>query len=242
MDFAYSPYTEEMRQKLQSFMEAYIQPRIREHNNETQAGQFPVSFMEDLKALAREEGLWNMFLPGLKDDEPGTRLTNLEYAPLAEIMGRVPWSSEVFNCNAPDTGNMELLHMFATPQQREQWLVPLMNGEIRSAFAMTEPDVASSDATNITTSMQRKGDEYVINGRKWFITNATHPNCKVLIVMGKTDPNADRHKQQSMIIVPKDTPGVEIIRNPTVLNHHAPEGHAEILFTNVRVPVNNLLG
>ncbi len=242
MDFAYSPYTEEMRQKLQSFMETYIQPRIREHSNETQAGLFPVSFMEDLKALARDAGLWNMFLPGLKEDEPGTRLTNLEYAPLAEIMGRVPWSSEVFNCNAPDTGNMELLHMFATPQQRKQWLVPLMNGEIRSAFAMTEPDVASSDATNITTSMQRKGDEYVINGRKWFITNATHPNCKVLIVMGKTDPNADRHKQQSMIIVPKDTSGVEIIRNPTVLNHHAPEGHAEILFTNVRVPVNNLLG
>ncbi|WP_372886148.1 acyl-CoA dehydrogenase family protein [Shimia sp.] len=242
MDFTYSPRTEEMREKLRAFMDAHIQPRIRAHHEETHAGQFPVSFMEDLKALAREEGLWNLFLPGLKDDEPGTRLSNLEYAPLAEIMGRVPWSSEVFNCNAPDTGNMELLHMFATPQQRRDWLEPLMRGEIRSSFAMTEPDVASSDATNITTSMRRDGDDYVINGRKWFITNATHPNCRVFIVMGKTDPDAESHRQQSMIIVPKDTPGVEIVRNPTVLNHHAPEGHAEILFTDVRVPVSNLLG
>ncbi len=242
MDFTYSARTEEMRQKLQSFVDAHVRPRIRAHHDETQAGQFPVSFLEDLKALAREEGLWNMFLPGLKEGEPGTRLSNLEYAPLAEIMGRVPWSSEVFNCSAPDTGNMELLHMFATPEQRSRWLEPLMRGEIRSAFAMTEPDVASSDATNITTSMRRDGDEYVINGRKWFISNATHPNCRVFIVMGKTDPAAETHKQQSMIIVPKDTPGVEIVRNPTVLNHHAPEGHAEILFTDVRVPVGNLLG
>ena len=242
MDFAFSPRSQEMRQKLQGFMDAHILPRIRQHHEETHAGQFPVSFMEDLKKLAREEGLWNMFLPSLKEDEPGTPLSNLDYAPLAEIMGRVPWSAEVFNCNAPDTGNMELLHMFATPEQREQWLEPLLNGEIRSAFAMTEPDVASSDATNITTSMRREGDEYVINGRKWFITNATHPNCKVFIVMGKTDPDADTHKQQSMIIVPRDTLGVEIVRNPTVLNHHAPEGHAEILFTNVRVPASNLLG
>ena len=242
MDFAFSPRSQEMRQKLQGFMDAHILPRIRQHHEETHAGQFPVSFMEDLKKLAREDGLWNMFLPSLKEDEPGTPLSNLDYAPLAEIMGRVPWSAEVFNCNAPDTGNMELLHMFATPEQREQWLEPLLNGEIRSAFAMTEPDVASSDATNITTSMRREGDEYVINGRKWFITNATHPNCKVFIVMGKTDPDADTHKQQSMIIVPRDTLGVEIVRNPTVLNHHAPEGHAEILFTNVRVPASNLLG
>lgn len=242
MDFSYSPRTEEMRRRLLDFMDAHVIPRIRQHHEETHAGAFPVSFMEDLKALAREEGLWNMFLPSLREDEPGTGLSNLDYAPLAEIMGRVPWSSEVFNCNAPDTGNMELLHMFATPAQREDWLVPLLNGEIRSAFAMTEPDVASSDATNITTSMRRDGGDYVINGRKWFITNACHPNCRIFIVMGKTDPEADTHKQQSMILVPKDTAGVEIVRNPTVLNHHAPEGHAEILFRNVRVPLANLLG
>ena len=166
----------------------------------------------------------------------------MEYAPLAELMGAVPWSAEVFNCNAPDTGNMELLHMFATPEQYETWLKPLLNGEIRSAFAMTEPDVASSDATNITTSIRREGDEYVINGRKWFITNACHPNCRLLIVMGKTDPDADRHQQQSMVIVDRDTPGVEILRSPTILNMHDPEGHAEIVFRNVRVPATNLLG
>lgn len=242
MDFSHTPRALEYQEKLSAFMEAHIYPRIPAHKAETEAGQFPVSFIEDLKALARSEGLWNLFLPSLKDDEPGTRLSNLEYAPLAEMMGKVPWSSEVFNCNAPDTGNMELLHMFATPEQREEWLVPLMNGEIRSAFAMTEPDVASSDATNITTSIRRDGDDYVINGRKWFITNACHPHCKFFIVMGKTDPDADRHKQQSMIIVPKDTPGLTIVRNPTILNMHDPEGHAEILFENVRVPASNLLG
>lgn len=242
MDFAYSPRTEDMRQKLLAFMQAHVIPRIPTHHQEIHSGIFPVSFMEDLKALARSEGLWNMFLPGLREDEPGTRLSNLEYAPLAEIMGRVPWSCEVFNCNAPDTGNMELLHMFASPEQRQRWLVPLLNGEIRSAFAMTEPDVASSDATNITTAIRREGGDYVINGRKWFISNACHPKCALFIVMGKTDPEADRHRQQSMIIVPKDTPGVEIVRNPTVLNHRAPEGHAEIVFRNVRVPASNLLG
>ncbi len=242
MDFAPSPRAEEYRDQLKRFMQAHIYPRIRDHKEEIEAGNFPVSFIEDLKALARSEGLWNLFLPSLRDDEPGTRLTNLEYAPLAELMGQVTWSSEVFNCSAPDTGNMELLHMFATPQQREEWLVPLLNGEIRSAFAMTEPDVASSDATNITTSIRREGDDYVINGRKWFITNACHPNTKMFIVMGKTDPNADRHKQQSMVIVPKDTPGLEIVRNPTILNMHDPEGHAELVFKDVRVPASNLLG
>ncbi|WP_298849149.1 acyl-CoA dehydrogenase family protein [uncultured Ruegeria sp.] len=242
MDFAPSPRAAEMHDRLKAFLEAYIYPRIRDHKEEIEAGNFPVSFMEDLKAQAKAEGLWNMFLPSLREDEPGTRLTNLEYAPLAELMGQVGWSSEVFNCNAPDTGNMELLHMFATAEQREEWLVPLLNGEIRSAFAMTEPDVASSDATNITTSVRRDGDDYVINGRKWFITNACHPNTKLFIVMGKTDPNADRHKQQSMVIVPKDTPGFEIVRNPTILNMHDPEGHAELVFKDVRVPVSNLLG
>lgn len=242
MDFTPSPRAAEIREQLKRFMQAHIYPRIRAHKEEIEAGKFPVSFMEDLKALARAEGLWNLFLPSLRDDEPGTRLSNLEYAPLAELMGQVSWSSEVFNCNAPDTGNMELLHMFATPEQRQEWLVPLLNGEIRSAFAMTEPDVASSDATNITTSIRREGDEYVINGRKWFITNACHPNTRMFIVMGKTDPNADRHKQQSMVIVPKNTSGLEIVRNPTILNMHDPEGHAELLFKDVRVPVGNLLG
>ncbi|MCG8441174.1 MAG: acyl-CoA dehydrogenase family protein [Caulobacterales bacterium] len=242
MDFAFSERTETLRSQLQSFMDAHIVPRIRAYHDEAHAGRFPVSFMGDLKALAKEEGLWNLFLPSLKDDEPGTRLTNLEYAPLAEIMGRVVWASEVFNCSAPDTGNMELLHMFGTPEQKERWLSPLMHGDIRSAFAMTEPDVASSDATNIATSIRREGGDYVINGRKWFITNATHPHCRLLIVMGKTAPDADAHEQQSMILVPMDTPGVEIVRNPPVMNHHAPEGHAEILLTNVRVPIANLLG
>jgi acyl-CoA dehydrogenase len=242
MDFAYSPKVKALRTQLQNFMDDYIVPRVGEYKKELDAGIFPVSFMDDLKAIAKSEGLWNLFLPHLKDEEPGTRLTNLEYAPLAEIMGRVGWASEVFNCSAPDTGNMELLHMFATPEQRKEWLMPLLNGEIRSAFCMTEPDVASSDATNITTSIQRDGDDYVINGRKWFITGAGHPNCKIFILMGKTDPNADTHKQQSMVLVPRDTPGVNIVRSPTILNHHSPEGHCEIVFTKVRVPVTNLLG
>ncbi|WP_179400771.1 acyl-CoA dehydrogenase family protein [Burkholderia guangdongensis] len=242
MDFAYTPKVEELRQRVRAFMDDLIVPRIRQWNDEVHAGHYPVSFMEDLKARAKAQGLWNLFLPHLHDGEPGTRLTNLEYAPLAEIMGRVSWASEVFNCNAPDTGNMELLHMFATPEQREQWLVPLLNGEIRSAFAMTEPDVPSSDATNITTRIARDGGDYVINGRKWFITNAAHPNCKIFIVMGKTDPDAESHQQQSMILVPRDTPGVEIVRNITVMNHFAPEGHCEITFNNVRVPASNLLG
>lgn len=239
MDFAYSNRTEQLRRKLENFMEDHVVPRVGQWKDEVHNGQFPVSFMEDLKNLAKAEGLWNLFLPHLRDDEPGTRLTNLEYAPLAEVMGRVPWASEVFNCSAPDTGNMEVLHLFATDAQREQWLLPLLNGEIRSGFAMTEPDVASSDATNIQTEIRRDGDDYVINGRKWFTSNANHPNCKILIVMGKTDPSADRHRQQSMVLVPMDTPGLEVVRNITILNHYSPEGHAEVLFRNVRVPVSN---
>lgn len=242
MDFSYSDKVEQLRGRLNGFMETHILPRIRQWHDEVGAGSYPVSFMEALKSRAKDEGLWNLFLPHLRDDEPGTRLTNLEYAPLAEIMGRVQWASEVFNCNAPDTGNMELLHMFATPEQRDRWLLPLLHGEIRSAFAMTEPDVASSDASNITTSIERVGNSYVINGRKWFITNAAHPNCRVFIVMGKTDPNAPSHQQQSMILVPRDTDGVSVKRNISVVNHHSPEGHCEIHFDNVRVPVENLLG
>ena len=242
MDFAYSSATQTLRVKVRDFLDQHIVPRLGQWQREVAAGQFPVSFMGDLKALAREEGLWNLFLPSLRDDEPGTRLTNLEYAPLAEIMGRVSWASEIFNCNAPDTGNMELLHMFATPEQRERWLQPLLEGEIRSAFAMTEPDVASSDASNIQTLIRRDGDDYVVNGRKWFITNASHPDCTFLIVMGKTDPNGEARKQQSMLIVPFDTPGVELVRNIPVMHHVSPEGHSELVFRNVRVPASNLLG
>ena len=242
MNFSYTSKTQALREQLRNFMGQYIVPRIGAWQQEVAAGIYPVSFMEDLKALARAEGLWNLFLPSLKEGEPGTGLSNLEYAPLAEIMGRVSWASEVFNCNAPDTGNMELLHMFATPEQREQWLNPLLEGKIRSAFAMTEPDVGSSDASNIQTLIQRDGDEYVINGRKWFITNASHPNCKFLIVMGKTDPEGDAKRQQSMVIVPMDTPGVDIERNIPVMNHLAPEGHCEIVLRNVRVPVSSLIG
>jgi acyl-CoA dehydrogenase len=242
MNFAYSPRTEALRQQLRGFLDQHIVPRIGAWHAEVAAGQFPPSFMPDLKALARAEGLWNLFLPALHSDEPGTALSNLEYAPLAEIMGRVPWASEVFNCNAPDTGNMELLHLFASAEQRQRWLLPLLEGQIRSAFAMTEPDVPSSDASNIQTLIRREGDEYVINGRKWFITNAAHPDCKLFIVMGKTDPDAPAHQQQSMILVPFDTPGVQLLRNIPVLNHLAPEGHCEMLLRDVRVPLSNLLG
>lgn len=242
MDFGYTPKVEDLRTRVRHFMDQHILPRVRQYNEEVHAGIFPVSFMEELKALARSEGLWNLFLPHLKEGEPGTGLSNIEYAPLAEVMGRISWASEVFNCSAPDTGNMELLHMFANPAQREQWLLPLLHGKIRSAFAMTEPDVGSSDATNVTTTIQREGDDYVINGRKWFITNAAHPHCTLFILMGKTDPEADPHHQQSMILVPRDTAGVEIVRNINIMNHHAPEGHCEIVFRNVRVPVSNLLG
>jgi len=242
MDFGYSEKVERLRTRVLEFMDTHIVPRIREYQEEVRRGSFPVSFMDDLKDVARSEGLWNLFLPHLRDDEPGTRLSNLEYAPLAEIMGRVMWASEVFNCSAPDTGNMELLHMFGSPQQREQWLMPLLEGRIRSAYAMTEPDVASSDATNITTSMRKEGDEYIINGRKWFISNAAHPNCRLFIVMAKTDPEAAPHQQQTMILVPRDTPGVEVVRNITVMNHLSMEGHCEVIFRDVRVPATSLLG
>jgi acyl-CoA dehydrogenase len=242
MDFAYSPKVEALRHRVQNFVNEYIEPRIQQYEEEAQAGIYPISFMADLKELAKDEGLWNLFLPHLQDDEPGTRLSNLEYAPLAEIMGRIGWASEVFNCQAPDTGNMELLHLFATEEQREQWLNPLLNGEFHSAFAMTEPDVASSDATNIQTLIQRDGDDYVINGRKWFISNAARPDCNLYILMGKTDPDAETHRQQSMILIPSDAPGIDVIRNIPVMNHISLEGHCEIVFRNVRVPASSLLG
>ncbi|MDQ2095527.1 acyl-CoA dehydrogenase family protein [Rhodalgimonas zhirmunskyi] len=243
MDFAYSEKSLDLQRRVRDFMDAHVIPRHAQFKEEEARGTFEISFMDDLKALAKEEGLWNMFLPGLGADEPGVGLSVLDYAPLAEIMGRLMWASEVFNCSAPDTGNMEILHMFGTPEQKETWLKPLLNGEIRSAFSMTEPDSASSDATNIATVMRREGDEYVINGRKWFSTGAASPRCKLSIVMGKTDPdNPDRHRQQSMILVPLDAPGVKIVRNTPVMNHVDYESHCEIAFENVRVPVSNLLG
>lgn len=241
MDFSYSAKVEGLRGRLSDFMARYIVPAIPEWERLTATGDAHPSFMEDLKAIAREDGLWNLFLPALRADEPGQALSNLEYAPLAEIMGRVVWASEIFNCSAPDTGNMEILHLFATPEQRERWLLPLLEGRIRSCFAMTEPDVASSDATNIQTSIVRAGNEYVINGRKWFISGAAHPHCAFAIVMGVSDPDAEAHRRQSMVIVPLDTPGVEIVRNIPVMSHTTPEGHCELLFRDVRVPVQNLV-
>ena len=241
MDFGYSARTEELRSRVRRFLDDYIVPAMPQWEREVAAGSRHPAVIEDLKALARSEGLWNLFLPGLRDDEPGTRLSNLEYAPLAEIMGRVFWSSEVFNCSAPDTGNIEILHLFATPEQRATWLLPLLEGTIRSCFAMTEPDVASSDATNIQTSIRRDGDAYVVNGRKWFISGAAHPNCRVSIVLGVTDPDAGPHGRHSMVLVPMDAPGVTVVRNVPVMNHHTPEGHCELLFRNVRVPVSNLV-
>ncbi|MCP3734283.1 acyl-CoA dehydrogenase family protein [Sphingomonas sp. RP10(2022)] len=244
MDFEYSPRVEEWRGRMAVFRDTHVLPQNRAWSHATEAGRYPSEIMEPLKQLARDEGLWNLFLPALRDDEPGTRLTNLEFAPLAEQIGWMPWSAEVFNCSAPDTGNMELLHLFATPDQRRRWLDPLLRGEIRSCFAMTEPDVASADATNLETRIRRDGDHYVINGRKWFTTGALHPNCRFSIVMGVTDddPDASPHARHSMVIVPMDTPGLTVVRNVPVLNHLAVEGHCEVLYRDVRVPVTDLLG
>jgi acyl-CoA dehydrogenase len=243
MDFEYSPQVQAWRRRLEDFIERYILPYNAAWHLSVSQGIFPPPFMDDLKTLAKSEGLWNLFLPGLHDDEPGVRLSNVEYAPLAEIMGRLPWASEVFNCSAPDTGNMELLHLFATPGQNERWLRPLLYGEIRSAFAMSEPDVASSDPTNLQTYVRHDGEELVLNGRKWFVTGAAHPNCKLLIVMCRSgDEDVGKHARHSMVLVPMDTPGVTIVRNIAIMQHHSPEGHCEIVFSNARVPETNLLG
>ena len=241
MNFEYSPRVQALHRQVTQFMDRYVVPAMPEWSREVAAGNTHPALMEDLKTLAREEGLWNLFLPGLKSDEPGQVLTNLEYAPLAETMGRVAWASEIFNCSAPDTGNMEILHLFATPAQRQAWLIPLLEGRIRSCFAMTEPDVASSDATNIQTVIRRDGDDYVINGRKWFISGAAHQLCRFAIVMGVTDPDGETHRRQSMVIVPMDALGLKVERNIPVMHHTSPEGHCEIVLREVRVPVSNLI-
>ena len=244
MDFQYSEKSNRIQAEVKAFIGEHVAPRDAEYTETVEHRHiFPPPFIDDLKAKARAKGLWNLFLPNLKPDEPGTQMSNLDYAPCAEIMGRIHWSSEVFNCSAPDTGNMELLHLAATPAQKEQWLKPLLDGKIRSAFAMTEPEVASSDATNIRTSIKREGNEWVINGRKWFITNAGDPRCKIFIVMGQTSPDRpETHRRQSMVLVPRDTPGVRVVRNPPVMHQVHLNGHCEVLFESVRVPAENLLG
>jgi len=243
MNFEFSAKSQRIQGLLRAFIAEHLLPREEERKRLEEDGVFPLPFLEDLKAKARAQGLWNLFLPELKPDEPGTQMSNLDYAPCAEIMGRMPWSSEVFNCSAPDTGNMELLHLAATPAQKNAWLMPLLEGRIRSSFAMTEPDVASSDATNIRTSIRRDGDDFVINGRKWFITNAADPRTKIFIVMGQTSPDRpEPHKRQSMVLVPRETPGLSIVRNPPVMHERHPQGHCEVLFENVRVPAENILG
>lgn len=240
MDFAYSDKVKRLRNKLLTFMEEVVYPNEKVYFEQLRENRWSIPpVMEELKAKAKEEGLWNLFLP---DSERGAGLTNLEYAPLCEIMGRSVIAPEVFNCSAPDTGNMEVLERYGSEEQKERWLRPLLEGEIRSCFCMTEPDVASSDATNMEATIIRDGDEYVINGRKWWSSGAGDPRCKVAIVMGRSNPEAPRHEQHSMIIVPLDTPGVHIKRILPVFGYdNAPHGHAEIVFDQVRVPASNII-
>jgi len=241
MDLGYSNRTTQLMARVSAFMDEHIYPNEASFEDEVAQGDRwqPLALMEELKRKARAQGLWNLFLP---HDEHGTGLSNYEYAPLAEIMGRVEWASEAFNCSAPDTGNMEVLLRYGTEEQKRAWLEPLLAGEIRSAFAMTEPDVASSDATNIASSIRRDGAHYILDGHKWWATGAIDRRCKLLIFMGKTDPDAPRHTQQSMILVPIDAHGVNVVRHLPVFGFdHAPHGHAEIVFEQVRVPVTNLL-
>ena len=247
MDFEYSPRCMELREKLNQFMDEFIYPNERTYKDEVDRNGrekgnrwIPTKIVEELKPLARKAGLWNLFLPHSKRAPEG--LSNLEYAPLCEIMGRITWAPEVFNCSAPDTGNMETIERYGSEEHKKQWLEPLLRGEMRSAFAMTEPDVASSDATNIATRIERDGNEYVINGTKWWTSGAGDPRCKIYILMGKTDGDAPRHSQQSMILVPADTKGVTVVRPLSVFGYDdAPHGHCEVKFENVRVPVSNIL-
>ena len=241
MDFAFDALTEDLIGRLTEFMDTCVYPAEPVFAEQVAAAADPWAappVIEELKTQARKRGLWNLFLPG----EHGAGLTNLQYAPLAEISGRSPTlAPSAMNCAAPDTGNMEVLAMFGTERQREQWLRPLLDGEIRSAFAMTEPAVASSDATNISMRIERDGDSYVLNGRKWWTTNALHPNLRILIVMGKTNPDAPTYQQQSMVLVPSDTPGLKVLRNLPVFGYHDHEGHGEVEFTDVRVPAENII-
>jgi len=241
MNFENSQKVKDLQQKITDFMNAYVYEAEEIYKKQVEEGGrwcIP-QIMEDLKSKAKSEGLWNLFLP---DSDLGAGLTNTEYAPLCEIMGRSPIGAEVFNCSAPDTGNMEVLVRYGTDDQKKEWLTPLLNGGIRSAFAMTEPDVASSDASNIQASIVRDGDNYVINAKKWWTSGAMDPRCKIMIFMGKTDPNADKYKQQSMILVPFNTPGVKVLRHLPVFGYdHAPHGHAEVEFKDVKVPVSNVL-
>ena len=240
MDFEYTPKVKKLQVRVEDFMHAHVYPNepvYAEQVAKDRWAQPPI--MEELKKMARAEGLWNLFLP---ESKRGAGLTNLEYAPLCEIMGRSHIAPEVFNCAAPDTGNMEVIDKYGSAAQQEQWLKPLLAGEIRSAFAMTEPEVASSDATNIQCSIRREGEAYVINGRKWWTSGILHPHCQIMILMGKTDPNASRHEQQSQILVPRGTPGVKVLRHLTVFGYDdAPHGHGEVLFENVRVPAENII-
>ena len=246
MSFDYSSKTQDLLLRLNAFFDEHIYPNEGRYHQELQKLReqgnpwVPLDLIEELKVKAQQEGLWNLFLPHVYKDHGG--ISNLDYAPLCEVMGRVMWSGEIFNCSAPDTGNMETFAKYATQAQKSQWLDPLLEGTIRSAFLMTEPAVASSDATNIQCSIVRDNDHYVINGHKWYSSGAGNPNCKIFIVMGKTDPNAPRHSQQSMILVPRDTPGVKVLRPLSVFGYDdAPHGHMEILLENVRVPVDNIL-
>jgi acyl-CoA dehydrogenase len=241
MDFDYSPAVMQWQARVNAFFDEFVYPNEQRYYQEVAAGDRwqPTHLVEELKAGARSAGLWNLFLPA---SARGAGLSNTEYAPLCEIMGRVLWAPEVFNCSAPDTGNMEVLERYGTPAQKAQWLEPLLAGTIRSAFCMTEPDVASSDATNIESSIVRDGDHYVVNGRKWWSSGAGDPRCRIFIVMGKSDRNAPRHAQQSMLLVPRDTPGVKILRHLPVFGYDdAPHGHMEVDFENVRVPQSNIL-
>jgi len=246
MDFETSDKAAEMLSKMQQAMDDLVLPSMADWNRYADAGVYPLDVVEPLKDAAKRLGLWNLFLPSLGEEQPGTRLSNVDYAPLAELMGRVPWAAEVFNCNAPDTGNIELLQLFASPAQRARWLTPLLAGEIRSCFAMSEPDAASSDPTQLHATVRRDGDELVVNGRKWFVTGAAHPRCRVALVMARDESLGDvegrRHGKHSILLVPLGSAGLTVERNIPVMDHVAVEGHCELVFRNVRIPVDGLLG